>query len=91
LALKVVLTSWLAEVSPIARAMPIIDYSPLATERTVESAANGAARALNVPKIALATPVAVYWTSESLIALRMRASHKDCTDDHGSELPTFFA
>jgi protein-S-isoprenylcysteine O-methyltransferase Ste14 len=35
-------------------------------------------------KVAFATLLALYWLSESLIALRMRAGHKDRTDDRGS-------
>jgi protein-S-isoprenylcysteine O-methyltransferase len=34
--------------------------------------------------IAFAALVALYWTSESVIGLRMRAGHKDRTDDRGS-------
>jgi protein-S-isoprenylcysteine O-methyltransferase Ste14 len=35
-------------------------------------------------KIAFATLLALYWISESLIGLRMRAGHQDRTDDRGS-------
>ena len=35
-------------------------------------------------KIAFATLLAIYWVSESLLGLRMRAGHKDRTDDRGS-------
>ena len=35
-------------------------------------------------KIAFATLIAIYWISESLIGLRMRAGQKDRTDDRGS-------